>query len=362
MTKNKTIVSVVGARPNFVKLAAIQRNLPDDFNHCIIHTGQHYDFEMSEIFFNDFMLPMPKYNLEVGMGSRAYQISEIIRKIEPVLIAENPKLVLVYGDTNSTFAGAFAASSMGLKLAHVEAGLRSFDRRMPEETNRILTDNLSDILFAPTRNSIINLKKENNLCKIVESGDLSVEIVNQTKSIISKAKKLSTLDVTSKSYILFTMHRAENTASKSNLVSIVKAFEILKDVDIVFPIHPRTRKVLKDYNLYERLLNCKNVKVIEPVGYVEFINLLANSQKVVTDSGGVQKEAYILSIPCITIRDSTEWTETVEEGWNVLVGTDTDKIARHVKGWTPEKSDPKPIFGEGSASKIIMDEIQNFLA
>lgn len=360
MTKNSSVISIVGARPNFVKLAAIHKNFPKTYNHCIIHTGQHFDFEMSEVFFNDFRLPKPNYNLEVGPGSRLSQVSNIIAKIEPLLIKEDPKLVLVYGDTNSTFAGAFATSAIGIRLAHVEAGLRSYDRRMPEETNRILTDNISDILFAPTQHSIINLQRENNFGKVVESGDLSVEIVNQTKLMLSSSKKVN-LDINPKSYILFTMHRSENTASKSTLVSIIKAFEILKDTDIVFPIHPRTRKLLKVHNLFERLVNCKNVKVIDPVGYLQFIGLLADSKKVVTDSGGVQKEAYILSVPCITIRDNTEWVETVKDGWNVLAGTNTDEIVKYVKYWEPEKLDQLPIFGAGNSSKIIIDEIQKFL-
>ena len=361
MTNNLTVISVVGARPNFVKLASIHKHFPSSINHRIIHTGQHYDFKMSEIFFNDFMLPKPDYNLEVGPGSRAYQVGNMIQKIEIVLEKESPDLVLVYGDTNSTFAGAFAASTSNIKLAHIESGLRSFDKRMPEETNRILTDNLSDLLFAPTKTSIMNLKNENNLGKIIMTGDLSVEVLSNTKANLLKKKKISnTINLASKSYILFTMHRAENTAQKDNLISIIASFEKLRSHDIVFPIHPRTKKVLESYNLFDRLIKCKNVKVIDPVGYLEFIDLLVNSKKVVTDSGGVQKEAYILSIPCITIRENTEWVETVEEGWNVLAGLDTKRIIDYVNNWYPSKIQ-EPIFGDGKASKIIMDEIQKLI-
>ena len=361
MTNNPNVISVVGARPNFVKLASIHKHFPNSINHRIIHTGQHYDFKMSEIFFNDFMLPKPHYNLEVGPGSRPYQVGSMIQKIEIVLEKENPDLVLVYGDTNSTFAGAFAASASNIKLAHIESGLRSFDRRMPEETNRILTDSLSDLLFAPTKTSILNLKNENNLGKIFKTGDLSVEILRETKANLLKKKKTSNaINLDSKSYILFTMHRAENTAQKDNLVSIISSFEKLRNHYIVFPIHPRTRKILESYNLFDRLIKNTNVKVIDPVGYPEFIDLLLNSDKVVTDSGGVQKEAYILSIPCITIRENTEWVETVEEGWNVLTGLDTKKIIDYVNNWYPRRIQ-KPIFGEGKASKIIIEEIEKFL-
>lgn len=360
MTKNLTVLSIVGARPNFVKLASVYKSFPKRFNHSIVHTGQHYDFEMSEIFFENFKLPKPDYDLEIGGGTRAHQIGKMIQNIEKVLRVENPKLVLVYGDTNSTFAGALAASTCNIKLAHIESGLRSFDRRMPEETNRILTDNLSDYLFAPTKTSILNLKRENNIGKIVKSGDLSVEILNDTKSILLKKKEKNPVNLEPKSYVLFTMHRAENTADKDSLIAVIKSFEKLRHLDIVFPIHPRTRKVLESYNLLENLVNCRNVKVIDPVGYPEFIQLLLNSKKVITDSGGVQKEAYILSIPCVTIRENTEWVETVAEGWNVLTGLNTNKIVNYVCNWYPSKKQ-KPIFGQGNTSKIINLEIEKIL-
>lgn len=361
MTTKPLVISIVGARPNFVKLAAICKNFPKRINHWIIHTGQHYDYEMSEIFFENFKLPKPDFNLEVAQGTRGNQIGKMIQKIESVLLKENPDLVLVYGDTNSTFAGAFAASGCNIKLAHIESGLRSFDRRMPEETNRILTDNISDLLFAPTKTSIWNLESENNSGKIKSTGDLSVEIVDETKSILFKKKKRKTLvKMDAKSYNLFTMHRAENTANRDNLLAIIRSFEKLRGHDIVFPIHPRTRKVLESFHLFERLVRCENVRVIDPVGYPDFIDLLMNSKKVITDSGGVQKEAYILSVPCVTIRENTEWVETVAEGWNVLTGLDTNKIVHYVTNWHPSKKQ-KPIFGQGNASEIIIREIEKEL-
>jgi len=362
VTKNLSAVSIVGARPNFVKLAAIHKHFPNKIKHRIIHTGQHYDFKMSEIFFKDFNLPKPDFNLEVGPATRATQTGKMIEKIEVVLTKENPDLVLVYGDTNSTFAGAFAASACNIKLIHIESGLRSFDKRMPEETNRILTDNLSDLLFAPTKTSVWNLKNEKVKGKILGCGDLSVEIVGETKSNLQGNNKgnQNKIGLDPNSYILFTMHRAENTAHRDSLISVIRSFEKLKDHDIVFPIHPRTKNVLQSYGLSERLNKCKNVKVIDPVGYLEFIDLLLNSKKVITDSGGVQKEAYILSVPCITIRENTEWVETVETGWNVLAGLNTKKIIEYVNNWYPSKKQ-KPIFGDGNTSKIIIDEIRKYL-
>lgn len=358
MTKTSSIISIVGARPNFVKLAALHKNFPRKLEHRIIHTGQHYDFEMSEVFFNDFKLPKPDFNLEVGSGTRASQTGKMIEKIDGLLRNENPDLILVYGDTNSTFAGAFAATACNIKLAHVESGLRSFDRRMPEETNRILTDNLSDLLFAPTKTSILNLRNEKNSGRILKCGDLSVEIISKTRSILLKRKKktITSLGLEPKSYLLFTMHRAENTALKDNLVSIIRAFEKLQNHNIVFPVHPRTKKVLETYDLFDRLKKCNNVSIIDPVGYLEFIELLSYSNKVVTDSGGVQKEAYLLSIPCITIRENTEWIETVNEGWNVLSGLNTKRIIKYINEWYPSRKQ-KPIFGDGTTSKIIIDEI-----
>lgn len=351
------IVSVVGARPNFVKLGPVHNKIKDFSNHYILHTGQHYDFEMSEIFFKEFSLPVPNFNLGIGSGSQGLQVGEMIKKIEKILTENHFDLALVYGDTNSTFAGAFAANACNIKVAHVEAGLRSFDRRMPEEINRILTDNLSEILFAPVQSAVENLRRENIFGNVVNTGDLSVEIIENARVLAKDSRILEIVGLNQKSYILFTMHRQENTASLKNLSSIVKSFEQLKNIEIIFPIHPRTKKVLKEFNLLEKLLSCKNVKLIDPVGYIDFIALIQNSSKIVTDSGGAQKEAYLLSVPCITIRKSTEWVETVEQGWNVLVDTDTEKIVEKVKDWFPSNTNQKAIFGNGDTAAIIKEKI-----
>lgn len=349
------VASVVGARPNFIKLAPVHKSIREHVDHTIIHTGQHYDYEMSEIFFKEFELPTPDYNLEVGSGNQGHQTAEMIKGLEEIFLKGKFDLVLVYGDTNSTLAGALSAVKLGIEIAHVESGLRSHDRRMPEEINRVLTDHISDYLFAPTPTAVNNLNKENVFGTIQYTGDVAVEIINEALGLVARSTILKELDIKPKSYILFTMHRAENTSSPESLAIILEIFESLRDTTIVFPIHPRTSKFLKENNLYYRLENCRNVKVIPPAGYLDFVNLMHNASKVITDSGGVQKESYILKIPCITIRQNTEWVETVQAGWNLVTGINSKEIIKAVKEWTP--SSHHPIFGDGLATKIIKEII-----
>jgi UDP-GlcNAc3NAcA epimerase len=352
------IASVVGARPNFVKLAPIHAALSPVADHIIIHTGQHYDYKLSEVFFKELNIPEPDYNLDVGSSSPMVQIAEMIKGLEKTFTTSDFDLVIVYGDTNSTFAGALAAMRTGIKVAHIEAGLRSFDRRMPEEINRLLTDQLSDYLFAPTSTAVENLRREHVYGKVIYSGDVNVEILNEAMQFSKNSSVLKDLGLERKTYALFTMHRAENTLSDESLVSVLQAFEILSEVQIVFPIHPRTRNILEQKNLLKRLQKCKNVKLIEPLGYIDFVSLMQNAYKIITDSGGVQKESYLLQVPCITIRENTEWEETVKVGWNILTGTDTKRIINAVRGWQP--TNPiESIFGNGDASKIIRDNIIN---
>lgn len=355
------IASVVGARPNFVKLAPVHKAISTSSDHFIIHTGQHYDYEMSEIFFKEFGLPKPNFDLEVGSGSGIFQISEMLKRLEQIFTIHKFDLVIVYGDTNSTFAGALSAKKLGLRVAHIESGLRSFDMSMPEEINRILTDDISDYLFAPTRTAVDNLARQHVFGKIFYTGDLSTEIIKQALGLLHKSSILTELNLKSKSYILFTMHRVENTDSEENMTSMIRTFELLSEIEIVFPIHPRTKKILVEKNLYSRLQKCRNVRLIQPVGYLDFIQLLINSRKVITDSGGVQKEAYLASVPCITIRRNTEWIETVEEGWNTLTGMDIDKIINAVRSWLPERN-IEPIFGDGNTSKEINNLIMSLLS
>ena len=356
------LASVVGARPNFVKLAAVHSTIKSFSEHIIIHTGQHYDFRLSEIFFKELDLPEPDFNLEVGSGLPGVQIGNILKKLQPIFSKGNKyDVVLVYGDTNSTFAGALCAAKSGFKVAHVEAGLRSFDRRMPEETNRILTDHISDYLFCPTVTSLNNLGREHVTGKILHTGDLSVEVVrNVVKNLVPKSTILNSLGLNSRKrqYVLMTVHRAENTSSLKSMEAIIHACEILsekEDLKIIFPIHPRTTNFLKRFKLYSRLRQCQNVSIVQPVGYIDFIALMLGSKKIVTDSGGLQKEAYLLGIPCVTLRENTEWVETIREGANTLTGTRTNLIVKAVLEWMPRipAFNRKPIFGKGNTANMI---------
>jgi UDP-GlcNAc3NAcA epimerase len=356
------IASIVGARPNFVKLGPVHKSLNSSaIEHLIVHTGQHYDYEMSDIFFTDFDLPKPDIHLGVGSGSPCFQIGEIVKRLEEKLKETHIDLVLVYGDTNSTLAGAICANKCNIKLGHIEAGLRSYDSTMPEENNRILTDHLSDYLFSPTRNAVNNLKKERIRGKVYCTGDLSVEIIDKTKLISKKSEILDILGLKSRSYLLLTMHRAENTGTKDYFIQLLKTFESLVDNTIVFPIHPRTKKMFKTFGLLDRLLKCSNVKMLLPVGYIDFIALLQNALKVVTDSGGIQKEAYLLKIPCITMRKNTEWVETIKGQWNVLTGVDSKKIVDAVRRPSPNSKYSKSVFGSGRTSQVINELISTII-
>ncbi|RJS81296.1 UDP-N-acetylglucosamine 2-epimerase (non-hydrolyzing), partial [Methanophagales archaeon] len=290
------IASVVGARPNFIKCAPLSREIRKVHNEIIIHTGQHYDYEMNKVFFDDLEIPEPDYHLGVGSGSHGEQTGEMLKRTEEVLMKEEPDFVFVFGDTNSTFAGALAAAKLNIKVAHIEAGLRSFDKNMPEEINRVLTDHCSDILFCPTETSVENLKREKVTNGVYLTGDVMVDALKESIGIAEKkARILNELDLKPKEYYLATVHRAENTDDFNKLKSIVDAFCAIEN--LVFPCHPRTEKYLKDYGLCDRLV--ENVRVIKPVGYLDMLVLERNAKKILTDSGGVQKEAYIFKVPCI---------------------------------------------------------------
>ena len=344
------ITSIVGARPNFIKCAPLSREIRKEFNEVIIHTGQHYNYEMNKVFFEELNIPDPDYHLDVGSGSHGYQTGEMIKRIEEVLLKEEPDLVLVYGDTNSTIAGALAASKLHITVAHIESGLRSYDKSMPEEINRILTDHCSDILFCPTETSVDNLKREGVMNGVYLTGDVMVDALKENIKIAEKkAMILDEMGLKPKEYYLATIHRAENTDDFERLENIVDAF--CEIGNLVFPCHPRTEKSLKGFGLWDRLV--ENTRVIRPVGYLDMLMLEKNARKVLTDSGGVQKEAYIFKVPCITLRDNTEWIETVEDGWNVLVGADEEKIVRKANEFEPGNKQ-RNVFGEGDASGIIV--------
>ncbi|HEX5187677.1 MAG TPA: UDP-N-acetylglucosamine 2-epimerase (non-hydrolyzing) [Nitrososphaeraceae archaeon] len=362
----KKIASVVGARPNFIKLAPIHKLInsqehKNKFEHIIIHTGQHYDYELSEIFFSEFKLSPPNYNLNIGSSTPCIQIAEMIKKLEHFFQSNKIDLVLVYGDTNSTFAGALAAIKSSIKVAHVESGLRSFDREMPEEINRILTDHISNFLYPPTKTAIENLNAENIQGEIIFTGDISVEIIKDAEAKICNSSILEKLNLEPKEYYLFTLHRSENTNFEC-LKTIINIFKKIPHSKIVFPIHPRTTKILQRNNLYNKLKECNNVILIDPVGYIDFINFIKCASKVITDSGGTQKEAYLLNTPCITIRNNTEWIETISEGWNILTGIDVEKTTDAIINWFPQNlSTHNPIFGNGKTSNIIVNHLKKVL-
>ena len=303
----KKILSVVGARPQFVKAASVSREIRKRFKEVLVHTGQHYDRNMSPIFFEELSIPKPDYNLEIGSGPHGEQTGRMLIEIEKVLLKEKPDIVLVYGDTNSTAAGALAGAKLHIPVAHVEAGLRSYNRSMPEEINRVIADHLSDLLFCPTETAVRNLSKEGITEGVFNVGDVMYDaLIANRKVAESKSKILETMNLKPKTYLFATIHRAENTDEEKNLKNIIEAFGESGEV-IILPIHPRTRKMIEKFGLEFT----ENVKVIEPVGYLDSTELQANAKKVVTDSGGVQKEAYMLKVLCITLREETEWVETV---------------------------------------------------
>jgi len=355
----KKIVTIIGARPQFVKASAVSRliEVNPKLTEVMVHTGQHYDQNMSQIFFDELEMNKPAYNLEIGSGLHGAQTARMLTDIESVLLKEKPDMVLVYGDTNSTLAGALSASKLHIPVAHVEAGLRSFNRKMPEEINRIVADQLSDYLFTPTETASNNLKNEGYSSKRVHQvGDV---MYDATLYYSEKAEKhnrlLEKLGVQGGSYLLATIHRAENTDDKERLDNIFEGLIKLSNIlPIIMPLHPRTTKVLRDGKLYEKVEKC--IQFIPPVGFLDMLLLEKNAKLIVTDSGGVQKEAYFQSIPCVTLRDETEWTELVKLGWNKLVSpTSPEIIENEVISFLDARgeSSAQPYGGGNAAEKIV---------
>lgn len=317
------IVTIVGARPQFIKVAPVSRELRKAHHEVLVHTGQHYDDAMSAVFFRELDIPEPDYNLGVGSGTHGEQTGEMLKRIEPVLLAERPDWVLVYGDTNSTLAGALAAAKLHIPVAHVEAGLRSFNRNMPEEINRILTDHISDLLLCPTWTAVENLRREGITEGVHLVGDVMHEaLLWAAERARTKSTILERLGLSEREYLLATVHRAENTDDPARLQAILDAFMALDEI-VVFPVHPRTQARL---NALGFSVNISRLKLIPPVGYLDMVRLEQAACAILTDSGGIQKEAYWLGVPCITLRDETEWVETLEGGANVLVGADRERI------------------------------------
>lgn len=365
------IVNIVGARPQFIKLApvlkAIQRyneehkNLP--IHEVLVHTGQHYDYKMSQMFFDELGLKSLDYHLGVGSGTHAEQTAEMLKRIEQVLMKEKPDVVMVYGDTNSTLAGALAAAKLHIPVAHVEAGLRSFNRRMLEEINRVLTDHISDFLFCPTQTAVNNLKQEGITKGVYLVGDVMYDAVLMYGELAErKSNILKTLNIKPKSYALATVHRAENTDDPERLSTIFKAFKEIAEngLPVVVPLHPRTRNALSSLKPNPLSHIPAFLRLIDPVSYLDMLVLEKNAKVILTDSGGVQKEAFFFKVPCVTLREKTEWVETVEAGWNTLAGYDPEKIVKAAMKARPGVESTWP-YGDGRAAAWIVNLIRSLV-
>ena len=341
------VLSVVGARPQFIKAAVLSRVLGRSHHEVLLHTGQHYDDCMSGQFLRELALPTPDYELGVGSGSHAQQTAKMLVGIEEAIVREQPDAMVAFGDTNSTIAGALAAAKVGIKIAHVEAGLRSFNRSMPEEVNRVLVDHLSTWLFCPSDSSAKNLETEGIFQGIHVVGDLMAEAIESVDAAFSSAV-FERLDLQPQQYLLATIHRAENTDDHERLKLLLVALASIEET-VVLPIHPRTKQAIGGTGLAE----LSGIQFIDPVGYADMVALERSARMILTDSGGVQKEAYWLGVPCLTLREETEWTETVEAGWNVLTGVDAQRILKTVRMFEPPSERPA-LYSEGRASDRIV--------
>jgi UDP-GlcNAc3NAcA epimerase len=354
--KPKTVATIVGARPQFVKAAPVSRALSSAFKEVLIHTGQHYDYGMSEVFFFEMEMRPPDFNLGVGGGSHGEQTGRMLIEMEKVFSTIKPDCVLVYGDTNSTLVGALTAAKMQIPLAHVEAGLRSYNRAMPEEINRVLTDHVSDLLFCPTETAVGNLASEGVKKGVHRVGDVMYDALLYNLELARRQSTiLQRLNLNKNRYALVTVHRAANTDDRERMSSILSALSRLS-LPVVFPVHPRAQKMMGEWGISAG----KNVILIEPVGHFDMLALQENANCILTDSGGVQKEAYLVGVRCITLREETEWVETVSAGWNSLVGVNEEKIVELFENWFPT-GDREPLYGDGYASEKIAKILLDFL-
>lgn len=351
------ILSVVGARPNFVKIAPLAKTFSErGFTHVLVHTGQHYDYEMSKVFFSDLDLPEPDRHLGVGSGTHAVQTGKIMAAMEKALLEEAPDITLVVGDVNSTLAAAIASAKLGLPVAHVEAGYRSFDMRMPEEINRVVVDRISHLLFSPTENAVLNLMNEGVKRESIHFvGNIMIEALLTNREKAQKSNILEKIGVKKKRYCVATVHRPHNVESKKNMQIILDAFS-QAPLPVVFPVHPRTREAIARYNLDTA---GANVHMIKPLGYLDFVRLLSQAACVITDSGGIQEEALVLQVPCVTVRETTERVETIKAGANRLCALDIEAILTCLKNVLENNKEFEiPLFWDEGVSKRIADVLE----
>jgi UDP-N-acetylglucosamine 2-epimerase (non-hydrolysing)/UDP-GlcNAc3NAcA epimerase len=351
------IVTIVGNRPQFVKAAAVSRLLRERHEELLVHTGQHYDDELSRVFFDELGVPAPDRELAAGSGSNTEQTARILGALEPVLAELRPGLALVYGDTNSTLAGAIAAAQAGIPVGHVEAGMRSFDRTMPEELNRVLTDHASDLLLCSTQTAVDNLAREDVRGATHLVGDVMADVSIAFREIAAQRSTIvADLGLEPGAYLAVTAHRAGNVDRPDRLERLVALLRALPR-PVIFPVHPRTRARLEAAGLLDRL---EGVTLVAPLGYLDFLELARHARAILTDSGGVQKEAYLLGVPCVTLRDTTEWVETVEAGWNVLVDLDSEAALAALER-TPPAQRPE-LYGGGHAAERVCDVVSAYTA
>lgn len=357
MSESK-VLSVIGARPQFIKAFPVSHLLREQLSEVLVHTGQHYDFGMSDVFFKELDIPEPDYNLGVGSANHANQTAEMLRHLDVVVGTERPDLVLVYGDTNSTLAGALVAAKRNIPVGHVEAGLRSNNWSMPEEVNRVLTDRCSDLLFVPSSRAVETLADEGITEGVTVTGDVMYDAITHVRDrAASESTILDDLGLGHDEYVLATVHRQVNTDDPERLRSLVEGLAS-SPRPVVIALHPRTEEALKRHDLWE--LATAELKVIDPVGYVDFVKLLDGAERVATDSGGVQKEAFYLDTRCVTLRDETEWTETVEAGWNELVGADSEAIRTALRR-TDDLPERESLYGGGHAAERVVERVVEFL-
>jgi len=354
----KKILTIAGTRPQLVKIAAVSRVLRESFDEVLVNTGQHYDYNMAGVFFDELNIPKPDYDLGIGSDTHGRQTGKMMIAVEEIVEKEKPDAILVYGDTNSTLAGAIVASKLHIPIIHIEAGLRSYNKEMPEEINRVMTDHVSTLLFAPTDLAVGNLAKEGILDGVHQVGDVMYDAVLYNIALAEEKHTLADYDLNSGEYVLGTIHRADNTDNKHRLEAVLKAFSALEE-KVYLPLHPRTKSKIDSFGLNSILEQANNIKIVEPISYLEMLLLEKHAKAIVTDSGGVQKEAYFAKVPCITLRDQTEWVETIETGWNQLVNPLEVNLAEKLSNL--QLGEPiEDLYGDGNAAKKIVSILTSY--